>query len=56
MKKKITCIYRSPSQNHEQMDSFCFDFNNLLKNINNNRPVNLVFVDFNAKVTNVKEI
>ena len=46
----FTCIYKSLNENHKQVDSFCFDLNNLLNNINNGRPVcSVIVADFNPK-------
>ena len=46
----LTCTHRSTSQNHEQLDSFCSDFNDLQNRINNSKPVcSVIAADFNAR-------
>ena len=46
----ITCLYRSPSQNNDEFENFCTDFNLLLTSINNENPsCSVVLGDFNAK-------
>ena len=44
------CLYRSPSQNHDELERFCTNFDLLLSNINNLYPTcSIVLGDFNAK-------
>ena len=46
----FTCLYRSPSQSHEELDTFCSNLDLLLSNINNNYPnCSILIGDFNAK-------
>ena len=46
----FTCLYRSPSQSHEELDIFCSNLDLLLSNINNNHPnCSILIGDFNAK-------
>ena len=46
----FVCLYRSPSQNFDQLSDFYKDFSVLLNNINEHRPPYPVIVgDFNAK-------
>lgn len=46
----FNCSYKSPSQNHQQLDSFFCDFNNLLNKITNSEPVcSVIAGDFTAK-------
>ena len=46
----FTCQYRSPSQNHDELEHFCTNFDLLLSNNNNLYPTcSIVLVDFNAK-------
>ena len=46
----FTCLYRSPSQSHEELDTFCSNLDPLLSNINNNHPnCSILIGDFNAK-------
>ena len=46
----FTYLYRSPSQSHEELESFCSDLDSLLSNINNQHPAcSIVLGDFNAK-------
>ena len=48
----LTCIYRSPSQSHDEFDDFCTKFDLLLRNININREFplcSIVTEDFNAR-------
>ena len=46
----FTCLYRSPSQNHDELEHFCTNFDLLLSNINNLYPTcSIVLGDFNAK-------
>ena len=46
----FTCLYRSPSQSHEELKSFSLNLDLLLSNINNQHPAcSIVIGDFNAK-------
>ena len=46
----FTCLYRSPSQNHDELERFCDNFGLLLSNINDLHPTcSIVLGDFNAK-------
>ena len=46
----FTCLYRSPSQNHDELEHFCTNFDLLLSNINNlYSTCSIVLGDFNAK-------
>ena len=46
----LTCIYRSPSQNHDEFQNFCTKFDTLLNNINDEFPIcSTVTGDFNAR-------
>ena len=46
----MTVIYRSPSQNKNQFDSFLYNLKKLLSDINNRKPtLSIVTGDFNAK-------
>ena len=46
----LTCINRSPSQNHEEFQNFCTKFDTLLNNINDEFPIcSVVTGDFNAR-------
>ena len=46
----ITCLYRSPSQSHDELERFCANFDLLLSNINDLHPTcSIVLGDFNAK-------
>ena len=46
----FTGLYRSPSQNHDDLERFCTNFDLLLSNINNLHPTcSIVLGDFNAK-------
>ena len=46
----FTCLYRSPSQSHEELESFCSSLDFLLSNINDQHPAcSIVIGDFNAK-------
>ena len=43
-------LYRSPSQSHEELESFCSSLDFLLSNINDQHPTcSIVIEDFNAK-------
>ena len=49
----LTCIYRSPSQNNEEFESFCTNFDILLSNINEEIPIcSIITGDFNARSSN----
>ena len=49
-KSFFRCLYRSPSQSHEELDTFCSNLDLLLSNINNNHPnCSILIGDFNAK-------
>ena len=46
----LTCIYRSPSQNCDEFDNFCLNFESVLNQINNEIPLcSVVTGDFNAR-------
>ena len=46
----FTCLYRSSSQSHEELDIFCSNLDLLISNINNNHPNCFILIgDFNAK-------
>ena len=46
----FTCLYRSPNQNHEELENFSFNLDLPLSNINNNHPTCSILIgDFNAK-------
>ena len=46
----MTAIYRSPSQNKNQFDSFLYNLKKLLSDINNRKPtLSIVTGDFNGK-------
>ena len=46
----FTCLYRSPSQSHEELESFCSNLDLLLSNINDQHPAcSIIMGDFNAK-------
>ena len=46
----LTCIYRSPSQSHDEFENFCVNFNLFLNNINDEVPIcSTVIEDFNAR-------
>ena len=46
----FTCLYRSPSQSHDELERFCANFDLLLSNINDLHPTcSIVLGDFNAK-------
>ena len=46
----ITCLCRSQSQSHKELESFCSSLDSLLSNINNQHPAcSIVIGDFNAK-------
>ena len=49
-KRFFTCLYRSPSQTHDELECFCASFDLLLSNINDLHPTSsIVLGDFNAK-------
>ena len=49
----LTCIYRSPSQNNEEFENFCVNFDLLLSNINEEIPIcSIITRDFNARSSN----
>ena len=49
----LTCIYRSPSQNHEESGNICVKFDLLLSNINDKIPIySIVTGNFNAHSSN----
>ena len=46
----LTCLYRSPSQNREQIQSFCDLLDFLINNINSLNPaISIITGDFNRK-------
>ena len=46
----LTCLYRSPSQNREQFQSFCDSLDILMNNINClNTAISIITGDFNGK-------
>ena len=46
----LTCLYRSPSQNYEELEAFCSNLTCLLNNINKFQPsCSVLLGDFNAK-------
>ena len=46
----FTCLYRSWSQNHEELESFCSRLDSFLSNINHQHPAcSIVIGNFNAK-------
>ena len=46
----FTCLYRSPSQSYEELDTFSSNLDLLLSNINNNHPnCSILIGEFNAK-------
>ena len=46
----FTCLYRSPNQNHDELEYFCTNFDLLLSNINNLYPTcPIVLGNLNAK-------
>ena len=46
----FTCLYRSPNQNHEELENFSFNLDLLLSNINDNHPTcSILTGDFHAK-------
>ena len=52
-KRFLTCMYRSPSQNNEEFENFCVNFDLLLSNINEEIPIcSIITRDFNASSSN----
>ena len=52
MKDKKTCLYRWPSQNQEQFQSFCESLIDVLSGINKLQPTCSILVgDFNANLS-----
>ena len=46
----FTCLYSSPSQSHDEFESFCANFDPFFSNINDLHPTcSIVLGDFNAK-------
>ena len=46
----FTCLYRSPSQSHEELESFCSSLDSVVSNTNDQQPArSIVRGDFNAK-------
>ena len=46
----LTCFYRSPTQNDDEIETFCSDLTFIINNINKFQPsCSLLFGDFNAK-------
>ena len=51
-KTLFSCLYRSPSQDREEFESFCTDFDLFLSNINDLSPAcSIITDDFNARFT-----
>ena len=51
-KTLFSCLYRSPSQDQEELESFCTDFDLFLSNINDLSPdCSIITGDFNARST-----
>ena len=49
-KCSFTCLYRSPSQRDEKLDTFCFNLDTFFSNINDNHPICLILLgEFNVK-------
>ena len=49
----LTSLYRSPSQNKDQLDEFCSSFNMLMLNISDEKPLaSIIAEDFNARSKN----
>ena len=45
----LTCIYRSPSENNEEFENCCINFDLLLSNVNEEIPIcSIITGDFNA--------
>ena len=46
----FTCLHKSPSQIHKELDTFCSNVDLLLSNLNDNHPsCSILIDDFNAK-------
>ena len=46
----LTCLYRSPSQSHDELENFCIKFDVLLSQTNDELPIcSVVTGDFNAR-------
>ena len=46
----FTCLYRSPNQNHEELENFSSNLDLFLSNINDNHPTCSILIDdFSAK-------
>ena len=46
----FTCFYRSPGQDHDELDNFCSELNLRLTNINHNQPACSILIgDFNTQ-------
>ena len=46
----FTCLYRSPNQNHEELENFSSNLDLLLSKINDNHPTCSILIgDFNVK-------
>ena len=51
-KKKISSIYRSPSQNNEEFKSFFNNFEHMLSDINASKPsISVILSNLNARST-----
>ena len=49
----FTGLHRSPSQNKDQLDKFCSNFNMLMSNINDKKPLAFITTrEFNARFKN----
>ena len=49
----LTCMHRSPSQNHEEFETFCVNLDLLLRSINNKLPIcSIVTGYFYARISN----
>ena len=49
-KNFLTCVYRSPSQNHDEFEDFCTKFDLLMSSINDELPLcSVITGDFNAR-------
>ena len=42
----LTCIYRSPSQSHDEFESFCVNFDLVLNNINDEFPLSSIVTGY----------
>ena len=50
VKHFFTCLYKSPSQSHEELERFCSNLDLLFSNINDQHPAcSIAIGDFNAK-------